>query len=72
MAWAENKEGGVRTQIPVFADDSSETVQREVDRNGQKVRELLVVYPPPERRVTGEDFTQVYRTIDQRGRPAAG
>jgi preprotein translocase subunit SecD len=72
VAWAENKEGGGRKQKPVFADQWSETVQREVDRNGQKVRELLVVYQPPERRVTGEYLTRVYRTIDGLGRPAAG
>ena len=72
VAWDENKEGGVRKQIPVFADHSSQTVQREVDRNGQKVRELLVVYQLPERRVTGEYLTRAYRTIDQQGLSAVG
>ena len=38
----------VRTQKPVYADQGSETVQREVERSGQKVREILVVYEPPE------------------------
>jgi preprotein translocase subunit SecD len=72
VAWNENNKGGVRKQKPVFADDSSQTVQREVDRNGQKVRELLVVYPPPKRRVTGKYLSQAYRSIDPRGRPVVG
>jgi hypothetical protein len=72
VAWNENDKGGVRKQIPVFADDSSQTVQREVDRNGQKVRELLVVYPVANRRVTGKYLTQAYRTIDQLGLPILG
>ena len=72
VAWNENDKGGVRKQIPVFADDSSQTVQREVDRNGQKVRELLVVYLPPERRVTGQYLARVYPAIDRQGGTAVG
>ena len=63
VGWSEvNK---VRTQKPVFGD--SETLQREVERNGQKVRELLVVYEPPKRRVTGQYLTRAYQTVDRSG-----
>src|SRR5262249_44704233 len=44
----------------------------EVDRGGQKVRELLVVYPLPDRRVTGKYLTKAYRSVDPRGRPIVG
>jgi SecD/SecF fusion protein len=65
VGWSEvNK---VRTQKPVYADAGSETVQREVERNGQKVRELLVVYEPPKRRVTGQYLTRAYQTVDRSG-----
>ncbi len=72
VAWDENNQGGVRKQNPVFADDGSQTAQREVNRHGQKVRELLVVYPLPKRRVTGKYLTQAYRSIDPQGRPIVG
>ena len=69
--WEENTQGGVRKQKPVFADQGSETVQRE-ERNGQKVRELLVVYELPERRVTGQYLTRAYQSQDKRGMLAVG
>jgi SecD/SecF fusion protein len=72
VAWNENNKGGVRKQKSVFADDSSQTAQRELDRNGQKVRELLVVYPLPKLRVTGKYLTQAYRTFDAQGRTILG
>jgi SecD/SecF fusion protein len=65
VGWKEDNK--IRTQKPVFADPGSETVQREVERNGQKVRELLVVYEPPKRRVTGQYLTRAYQTVDRRG-----
>jgi hypothetical protein len=72
VAWDEINRGGARKQKPVFADDTSQTVQREVDRGGQKVRELLVVYPLPKYRVTGKDLARAYRSIDQHGLPILG
>jgi SecD/SecF fusion protein len=63
VGWEEKDK--IRTQKPVFAD--AETVQRELDRNGQKVRELLVVYEPPKRRVTGQYLTRAYQTYDKTG-----
>jgi SecD/SecF fusion protein len=72
VGWDENNKDGVREQKPVFADQFSETVQREVDRNGQKVRELLVVYLPPERRVTGQYLARVYPATDRQGGTAVG
>jgi preprotein translocase subunit SecD len=69
VAW-ENKQGGGRKQKPVYADVASETVQREVDRNGQKVRELLVVYEPPEKRLTGQYLARVNKSLDAQGMPA--
>ncbi len=68
VGWSEvNK---VRTQKPVYAD--AETVQREVERNGQKVRELLVYYEPPARRVTGQYLTRAYQTFDKSGGVCVG
>jgi SecD/SecF fusion protein len=72
VGWDESKQGGPRKQKPVFADQGSETVQREVDRNGQKVRELLVVYELPDRRVTGQYLTKANVTGDKHGMPAVG
>jgi SecD/SecF fusion protein len=72
VGWEEAKEGGPRKQKPVFADQGSETVQREVDRNGQKVREMLVIYELPERRVTGQYLTRAYQSQDKQGMPAVG
>lgn len=72
VARNENKEGGARKQKAVFADRSTQTVQREVDRNGQKVRELLVVYGTPEHRVTEKYLSEVYRSIGPGGRPVVG
>jgi SecD/SecF fusion protein len=65
VGWEEKNK--IRTQKSVFADSGSETVQREVERGGQKVRELLVVYEPQKRRVTGQYLTRAYQTIDRRG-----
>ena len=59
VGWIEQNK--VRTQKPVYADQASETVQREVERNGHKVREILVVYEPPKRRVTGQYLTRAIR-----------
>jgi SecD/SecF fusion protein len=72
VGWDENKLNGVRKQKPVYADQGSETVQREVDRGGQKVRELLVIYELPERRVTGQYLTRAYQSQDKQGMPAVG
>ena len=73
VGWDEAKQGVPRKQKPVYADQGSETVQREVTRaDGQKVRELLVVYEPPERRVTGQYLTRAYQTVDKGGMPAVG
>jgi preprotein translocase subunit SecD len=72
VGWDETGQKGVQKQKPIFADRSTETVQREVDRNGQRVRELLVVYPPPERRVTGEYLARVFKTYDRNGNTAVG
>jgi SecD/SecF fusion protein len=65
VGWQEKNK--VRTQKPVFADQGSETVQREVMRAGQKVRELLVVYEPPKRRVTGQYLTRANQAFDRSG-----
>jgi SecD/SecF fusion protein len=72
VGWAEAKKGNVRKQKDVFADSGSETVQREVDRNGQKVRELLVVYEQPDHRVTGQYLTRAFQSQDKQGMPAVG
>jgi SecD/SecF fusion protein len=67
-AWREvgwEEKDRIRTQKPVYGD--SETIQREVDRNGQKVREILVFYEPPKRRVTGQYLTRAYQTFDKSG-----
>jgi SecD/SecF fusion protein len=72
VGWDENKQGGVRRQKPVFADPGSETVGREVERGGQKVRELLVVYEEPENRVTGQYLTRSFQSQDKGGMPAVG
>jgi len=72
VAWDENKDGGARKQKPVFADDTSQTVQREVDRNGKKVRELLVVYPLAKHRVTGKYLTKAFPTLDPQSRTILG
>jgi SecD/SecF fusion protein len=72
VGWDEAKQGGTRKQKPVFADQGSETVQREVDRGGQKVRELLVVYEVPEKRVTGQYLTRAFQSQDKQGLPAVG
>lgn len=70
VGWQEKNK--IRTQRPVYADEASETVQREVERAGQKVRELLVVYEPPKRRVTGQYLTRAYQTTDRSGGPCVG
>ena len=70
VGWEEKNK--IRTQKAVYADPGSETVQREVDRAGQKVRELLVVYEPPKRRVTGQFLTRAYPTSDRQGLPCVG
>jgi SecD/SecF fusion protein len=73
VGWEENKQSGVRKQKPVFGGDAeSGTVQREVERGGQKVRELLVVYEEPDRRVTGQYLTRAYQSQDKGGMPAVG
>jgi SecD/SecF fusion protein len=68
----EDPSSKVRKQKPVFADQQSETVQREIERGGKKLRELLVVYEPSARRVTGQYLTRAYQTSDQQGLPAVG
>jgi SecD/SecF fusion protein len=68
VGWEEKNK--IRTQKPVFSD--AETVQRDVDRNGQKVRELLVVYEPQKRRVTGQYLTRAYQTVDRSGGVCVG
>jgi SecD/SecF fusion protein len=70
VGWEEEKKGEARKQKAVYAD--SETVSREVDRNGQKVRELLVIYEPQKRRVTGQYLTRAYQTVDKNGGTAVG
>ena len=70
VGWEEKNK--IRTQKPVYADPGSETVQRDVERGGQKVRELLVVYEPPKRRVTGQYLTRAYPTVDRQGLPCVG
>jgi SecD/SecF fusion protein len=70
VGWVEGTEGGPRHQKDVHGD--SETAEREVERNGRKVRELLVVYERPERRVTGQYLTRAYSTVDRSGLPAVG
>jgi hypothetical protein len=72
VAWDENKDGGARKQKQVFADDESQTVQREVNRNGKKVRELLVVYPLARHRVTGKYLTKAFPTLDPQSRTILG
>ncbi len=70
VGWEEKNE--IRTaETAVYADAGSETVQREVERGGQKVRELLVVYEPPKRRVTGQYLTRAYQTVDRKRRHSA-
>ncbi len=68
VGWEEKNK--IRTQKPVYAD--AETVQREVERAGQKVRELLVIYEPPKRRVTGQYLTRAYQTVDRTGGVCVG
>ena len=70
VGWQEHN--GKRTQIELYGSPRTETVQREIDRNGQKVREILVVYNKPDRRVTGQYLTRAYPTPDKRGFPAVG
>ena len=65
VGWEEKNK--TRFQKPVYADQGSETVQREVQRAGQKVREMLVVYEPAKRRVTGQYLTRAYQTFDRSG-----
>ncbi|HET6328839.1 MAG TPA: protein translocase subunit SecD [Planctomycetaceae bacterium] len=72
VGWDEGKQGGARKQKPVFADQGSETVQREVERGGQKVRELLVIYEQPDKRVTGQYLTRAFQSQDKQGMPAVG
>ncbi len=43
---------------------------REVERKGERIRQVLVIVPPEEERVTGRFLVRAEPTIDEMGRPA--
>ena len=63
-----------RDRQGVFKDVSEhgEVATREVERDGETVKEFFVVFEQKKYRVTGEYLTKAYETTDETGSPAVG
>jgi len=64
--------GRDRQGVPKDVSQDGQVAMREVERNGEKVQEFLVVFGPEKYRVTGKYLTRAYETADRNGAPAVG